>query len=59
MDHLVGYLKGTLESLSMILRRPKELRCASFVDASYGNSIEGRRSISGELHTLGGMITSF
>ena len=59
MGHLVGYIKGTIGSPAMIYRKPKELRCVSFVDASYGNSDDGRRSVSGELHTVGGMITSF
>ena len=59
VGHLVGYLKSTLKGPAMILRRPKELRIVSYVDASYGNSGEGRRSVSGELHTLGGMITAF
>ena len=33
----------------------------SFIDASYGNGCEGRRSVSDELHTgtVGGMITAF
>lgn len=57
--HLVGYMKGTLGKPAMILKKPKELRCVSYVDASYGNSSEGRRSVSGEIHTLGGTITSF
>ena len=59
IGHLVGYIKGTVGKPSMILRKPKELRTVSFVDASYGNGCEGRRSVSGELHTMGGMITGF
>ena len=59
MGHLVGYIKGTIGEPALILRKPLELRCVSFVDASYGNSDEGRRSVSGEMHTLGGMLTSF
>ena len=59
MDHLIGYIKGTIGKPSMILRKPIELRCVSFVDASYGNSAEGRRSVSGEMHTVGGMISAF
>ena len=59
MEHLVGYIKGTLGQPSMILRKPKELRCVSYVDASYANSADCRKSVSGELHTVGGMITSF
>ena len=59
MGHLIGYLKSTVGQPSLIMRKPLELRCVSFVDASYGNGAEGRRSISGEMYTLGGMITSF
>ena len=59
MDHLIGYIKGTIGEPSMILRKPLELRCVSFVDASYGNTSEGRRSVSGEMHTVGGMISAF
>ena len=59
MDHLIGYIKGTIGKPSMILRKPIKLRCVSFVDASYGNSAEGRRSVSGEMHTVGGMISAF
>ena len=59
MEHLVGYIKSTIGKPSMIMRKPKELRCVSFVDASYANSADSRKSVSGELHILGGMITSF
>lgn len=59
IGHLVGYLKGTVGKPALILRQPKELRVVSFVDASYGNSAEGRRSVSGELHTIGGMISAY
>lgn len=59
LGHLVGYLKGTKETPALILKQPLELRCVSFVDASYGNSCEGRRSVSGQMHTLGGMLTAY
>jgi hypothetical protein len=61
ISHMVGHLKMMLEKLSMILWKPLNLRISiSFLDLSYASCSHMRRSISGELHTLGGMlITSF
>ena len=58
MEHLVGYIRGTIGEPAMILHKPKEMRAVSFVDASNANGVE-RRSVSGELNTVGGMISAF
>jgi hypothetical protein len=59
IKHMVGHLKMVLEKPGMILRKPMNLRIISFLDSSYASCADTRRSVSGELHTLGGMITSF
>jgi hypothetical protein len=59
IKHMVGHLKMVLEKPGMILRKPMNLRIISFLNSSYVSCADTRRSVSGELHTLGGMITSF
>jgi hypothetical protein len=59
LGHAVGHLKNMINRPGMTLRRPMSLRIISFLDASYASCSDTRRSVSGEMHTLGGMITSF
>ena len=58
LERLVGYIKGK-ETHELILRKPKELRNYSYVDASFADCKDTRRSTGGDIHTLGGCITSW
>jgi len=42
----------------LILRKPRELRPGIEIDGAYATSIEDKKSVSGMLSTLGGMITN-
>ena len=41
------------------MRKPESLRCISLCDADFAKDPITRRSIGGELHTLGGCLTAF
>lgn len=58
LERCVGYLerKG---SRNLILRRPTSLTSISDCDSDYANDPKDRKSISGRINTLGGMITSW
>jgi hypothetical protein len=58
MERLVGYLKHK-GSHHLIYRKPRELRVIGSADSNYATSPDDRKSISGNIHTLGGMITSW
>jgi hypothetical protein len=47
------------EDARLILRKPKELRSVSWCDSDHAKNEDDRRSISGRVSTLGGMITSW
>ena len=57
VEKVVGYLK-TNGSKRVELHRPKSLRVLAFVDADYAKD-ETRKSISGRVGTLGGMLVSW
>jgi hypothetical protein len=58
MERLVGYLKHK-KSHHLIYRKPRELRVVGSADSNYPTSPDDRKSISGNMHTVGGMITSW
>jgi hypothetical protein len=58
MDRFVGYLKSKTDH-KLIMRKPEELRTISYCDSSYGDCKDTRKSTMGEVHTLGGAITSW
>ena len=43
----------------MILRKPVELRNVSLIDSDFAKDPIIRRSVGGELHTIGGCLTAF
>jgi len=54
----VGYMKGqSLQGLRMT--KPIELRMVSLADADYAKDPVERKSVGGDIHILGGCITSF
>ena len=58
MKRIIGYIKGKKRHELTIIR-PKNLRVTSFVDASYADCKETRRSSTGDINTLGGSIISW
>ena len=58
LGRLIGYMKG-MKLKGMVLRKPIDLRNVSLVDADFGKDPVTRKSVGGELHTLGGCLTSF
>jgi hypothetical protein len=59
LERFVGYLKENEDDIKLTYRKPKELRIVSSVDSNYATDKGDRRSISGGLHTMGGMITNW
>jgi hypothetical protein len=58
MARFVGYIKSKPDH-KMIMKKPTELRTISYCDSSYGDCKDTRRSTMGEVHTIGGAITSW
>ena len=58
MRRVVGYLNGK-KLHGHIMRRPNSLQAVQYCDASYATDPIARRSISGMIGTLGGMIVSW
>jgi hypothetical protein len=58
LERLVGYLKEK-KSHHLILRKPRELRVIGSADSNYATNPDDRKSISGSIHTVGGMLTSW
>ena len=59
LDRFVGYLKANKDQLKVIFRKPKTMRIVSNVDSNYATNKDDRKSVSGALHTLGGMLVSW
>lgn len=59
IEKFVGYLKDNEDDIKLTYRKPRELRIVSSVDSNYATDKEDRRSVSGALHSLGGMMTSW
>ena len=58
LSRAVSFLK-TEGDKGLIYRSPESLQSVSFSDSNYATDPEGRKSISGRVNTLGGMITSW
>ena len=58
LKRLVGYMKG-MKLKGMALYKPDQLRNVSACDADYAKCPDTRKSIGGEIHTLGGCLTAF
>jgi hypothetical protein len=58
LERCVGYLSDH-EDRGLILKRPKSLQCISYTDSDYAKDEKDRKSISGRINTVGGMITSW
>jgi hypothetical protein len=56
---LGGYLKKYKKSHHLIYRKPRELKVVGSADSNYATNPDDRKSISGNIHTVGGMITSW
>ena len=58
VGRMVGHLKKNKNKLKLTYRKPKELRATNSSDSDYA-SAEDRRSVSGNIGTLGGCITDW
>jgi hypothetical protein len=58
LERCVGYLTSS-DYEGLTYRRPRELRSISDCDSDYGKDENDRKSISGRINTLGGMITNW
>jgi hypothetical protein len=58
VEKFTGYLKENEGEIKLTYRKPKKLRIVSCVDSNYATDKENHRSISGGLHTLGGILTN-
>jgi hypothetical protein len=58
MERFVGYIKKKKEH-TLIMQKPSTLQTISYCDSSYGDCKDTRRSTMGEVHTIGGAITSW
>jgi hypothetical protein len=59
LDRFVGHLKVIEGDIKLTYRKPRELRPVSIVDSNYATDKTDRRSVSGNIHTLGGVITGW
>jgi hypothetical protein len=59
LERFVGCLKENEDDIKLTHREPKELRIVSSVDSNCATDKGDRWSISGGLHTLGGMLTNW
>lgn len=58
VERMVGYLKKHKDNIKLTYRKPKELRPTESADSDY-NTAEDRRSVNGNLGTVGGCITNW
>jgi hypothetical protein len=58
LERCVGYLNERQDK-GLILKRPKSLQSISYTDSDYAKDEKDRKSISGRINTVGGMITNW
>ena len=58
MERMVGYMKGK-SFYGICYRKPNDLKGIDFCDANYATNIDDRKSVSGAVYTLGGMVTGW
>lgn len=56
MSKFIGYLIKK-EKHELFYREPKEYRSICYADLNYATNLDDRRSVSGIINTIGGMIT--
>jgi hypothetical protein len=59
LDRFVGYLKAHQHKVKLSYRKPRELCPVWIVDSNYATDKTDRRSVSGNVHTLGGIIVGW
>ena len=58
MERMVGYMKGK-KLYGLIYRKPENLKCIDYCDANYATNADDRKSVSGAVYTVGGMVTGW
>ena len=56
LQQFAGYLRQHKDKIKLTLRKPREMRVGINVDSNYATNKENRRSVSGAIYMLGGMI---
>ena len=60
LERCVGYLTSMEKDLQgLVFRRPRTLRSISYADSDYAKCEDSRKSISGMINTLGGMLSNW
>ena len=59
VERYVGYLKRNRNEIKLTYRKPREIRALATVDSNYATNKEDRRSITGAIFTVGGIITNW
>jgi len=58
LGRLIGYMKG-MKLKGLRMKKPHSLRNGSLCDSDFAKDPITRKSVGGEIHTLGGCITAF
>jgi len=58
LGRLIGYMKG-MKLKGLRMKKPHSLRNVSLYDSDFAKDPVTRKSVGGEIHTLGGCITAF
>ena len=56
---MAGYLKKHKDEIFITYMKPEELRPGVMIDGAYATSKYDRKSVSGAIFTLGGMIVGY
>ena len=59
IKYFAGYLKREKGKIKITYRSPREPRYVGMVDANYATNTDDWKSISGAIHTLGGLIVGW
>ena len=59
VERLVAFLKNNADELKLTYRKPKEMRPGACVDSDYAKNKDDRRSVSGAMFNVGGVLTNW
>jgi hypothetical protein len=58
LERLCGYIGGK-EEHSLYFCKPHKMKVVCYADADYAKNVDNRRSVSGHIYTLGGMLVGW
>lgn len=56
LERMIGYIMVNKDNIKITYRKPKELRPAGMLDSNHATNKDDRRSISGALFMVGGVL---